>query len=582
MPTTADDILGSVALITGTDSNNFGTGFVIHRQQDETWIVTCAHVVEKVGGIGKIQVDDQPAKIVACGTRQTVDLAVLKVQGLDKPPLKLGLAGRRDITCHITGYANLDPAAKLKKAEPLTSHLGNQVRFKVPGHPESKAWKLWIDGKTLLEEGYSGSPVTCASTGTVIAVVSDKEYQGKRGYAVSLVHLRDIWLAMPPELFAAGSAVQGWITGEQRRLLENLFQQLPVANSALRDWCHKAMPPNQPHELPADANALDLLEWLIERGQLADRQVPLLRVLRKLLPRLDAASHDQLVQCIQQIAHHFGITAIKDIPEDKAGAIALIVAILPNAASGNRCDVQGWLFSPPDHFPLVCTRENETAVKLDDSENLVEELLAQLRNRWVDENRMMIEFAFPRQLLSHPAEQWCSSADEPLGFRWPVVVRPWERLRQDPSPAYRNRWAMLNAADRILLSSLWWFEKQYWRKVQGKLAEGRCIVCGFVPDPLAEPREHDLDYLLSEYEIPIALWPRRPADCPADFCEATLQKALASDLPPDLAKLPMIIHKMRQKLFEDEQENMACYHLTLLWDDPNRRLPKDEFYQAPV
>jgi hypothetical protein len=135
----------------------------------------------------------------------------------------------------------------------------------------------------------------------------------------------------------------------------------------------------------------------------------------------------------------------------------------------------------------------------------------------------------------------------------------------------------------MLSPNLWWFERQHWRKVRGKLAEGCCIVCGFVPNLLADREQHDLHYLLFDTETSIVLWPRRSADCPVDFCEATLQAALASGL---LGELPTIIHKMRQKLFEDEQENMACYHLTLLWDDPNRRLPKpvkdDEFYQAPV
>jgi hypothetical protein len=102
-----------------------------------------------------------------------------------------------------------------------------------------------------------------------------------------------------------------------------------------------------------------------------------------------------------------------------------------------------------------------------------------------------------------------------------------------------------------------------------------------VPDLLAPPRQNAVLYLL-HHGTPVALWPRREAG----LAELVQQlQTFAAGNP--LKDLPDIICHMRYKLWADNQEQDPGYNLTLLWDDPTRRLPEgpqndDEFFQAPV
>ena len=89
------------------------------------------------------------------------------------------------------------------------------------------------------------------------------------------------------------------------------------------------MPPDDPYKIPADSRELDLLEWLIGKGQLPGRQVPLLTVLYQLLPLItDRGIRNRLEQTIEQIAHHFGIAAVQTLPEPAA-----ITTSFPNRAA---------------------------------------------------------------------------------------------------------------------------------------------------------------------------------------------------------------------------------------------------------
>jgi|GEM_PF-3597393 len=201
------DIFDSIVLITSADTSNkkFGSGFAIRREQDMTWIVTCAHVVEDVGGAGCIQIDGRPAEILACGKSDEIDLAVLRVAGLGSLPLALGLTGKDGLHCTITGYASLNSGSPLKRAESLQGTLG-YAELKHPDGTRIEAWRLWIDSKILLEGGYSGSPVIDTASGLVFAVTSHSIAKGESGYAISLANLAKIWPEMPSDLLQASQA----------------------------------------------------------------------------------------------------------------------------------------------------------------------------------------------------------------------------------------------------------------------------------------------------------------------------------------------------------------------------------------
>ncbi len=61
------DFTQSIVLMTSQDSNNhsMGTGFVVHRDGQGTYLVTCAHVVESVGGTDQVSLHGHQAEVIA-------------------------------------------------------------------------------------------------------------------------------------------------------------------------------------------------------------------------------------------------------------------------------------------------------------------------------------------------------------------------------------------------------------------------------------------------------------------------------------------------------------------------------------
>lgn len=78
----------SVVLIVSSDpgEQSFGTGFVIYKDQQATYLLTCAHVVREVGGPGKIQINASQAKVIASSPEEEADLAILSLERLPDTP----------------------------------------------------------------------------------------------------------------------------------------------------------------------------------------------------------------------------------------------------------------------------------------------------------------------------------------------------------------------------------------------------------------------------------------------------------------------------------------------------------------
>ncbi len=593
-----DDILDSVVLITGTERQSFGTGFAIHSECGATWILTCAHVLRDVSeatdDIRKaddVWVENQPAEVLACGQPQEADLAVLKVKGLAIPPLKLDLAVKKEMHCRIAGFAEL--AGKLKRAESLASTLGSRVIMKDPAGPRVKAWQLRINDKNLLKDGYSGSPVVCIDTGAVVAVTSHSEDKGECGYAISLINLKDVWSELPSQLLRSPALASGFLVEQQREFLDELFRNPPVSLEQLYTWCRKAMPPDLPCELAADSGSLDLLDWLEGKRQLSGGLVPLLFVLRKLLPRVvDPKDRSRLQQCINKIGRHFDVSEaprpVDAAPPKAEGSPALMLEIWPEAPPGKRCNVQAWLIHSGGLPVEVYTRDQDDALNVADEEGLialVEDLYGILSKRLsrekIDEKTVILEFVLPREFLGWAVEQWTDGFGDPVGIRFPVVVRSRERLR-DPKwqLGWETYWDCLSGhGKKGLCDSFWWFDESQWRDVRDKVPQGSCIGLCFVPDLLAPRRRNAVLYLL-HHGAAVILWPRLEA-------MAWTQQFQTSAGARTVGDLPEVVRELRYKLWRERKEIAPCYNLTLLWDDPSRRIPDearsdDEFLQGPT
>jgi len=210
-------LFDSVLLITSQDEHNtnVGTGFVFWRDSHQAYILTCAHVVEDVGGVANLRLEQisknqvehnqkLTAEAVALGARDGVDLAVLRVSGLDMPALPLFTLTEPGGRCAIHGCKEASYPTFV--AESLQARIAKLNRVIVSGKAVSTTWLLYLDANDALVGGYSGSPVSLEN-GQVFAIASNASLDSQQGYAISIENLTNIWADMPADLLTSESKV---------------------------------------------------------------------------------------------------------------------------------------------------------------------------------------------------------------------------------------------------------------------------------------------------------------------------------------------------------------------------------------
>ena len=206
----------------------FGTGFVIHCEGQTTYLLTCAHVVEDVGGVDAVKAGGMDASVVALGNSSDIDLAVLRVDGLPNPrSLKLGATGQEGSPFTTAGFRLLDSKQGSKQYRVLQGRLGKETGIAGKAANFAQTWDLEITeagAPDKLEPGCSGSPVI-DKNGYVLGVATHRLEAGKRGQAISIRELERIWTDMPTALRESLQGVpilppeQPWLERMRRLLL---------------------------------------------------------------------------------------------------------------------------------------------------------------------------------------------------------------------------------------------------------------------------------------------------------------------------------------------------------------------------
>ena len=112
----------------------------------------------------------KPILLKACKPIVEVWKELNKDMHIEQAAVELGLGFEAEGNFYITkakGNANLE-----KRALSLQGKLDNPVVLEASGGPPVTGWKLCIEDETPLKGGYSGSPVICTATGTVVAVAT--------------------------------------------------------------------------------------------------------------------------------------------------------------------------------------------------------------------------------------------------------------------------------------------------------------------------------------------------------------------------------------------------------------------------
>lgn len=206
----SSNVSDSIVLITSSEPNrsrDFGTGFIIHRDEQAVYLLTCAHVVRDVGGAEKVMAGGLPATVIASGEKEGFDLAVLQVEGLwDKPRLTLCAVSEEETAFIIAGFYQFDPKSPpaLRK---IRGSLGEQISLaSSDGRERVNAWDLKIEGEYYLQPGYSGSPVVNQTNSFVLGVATHLIGKGEKGLAISIEALAKVWQEIPDNLISRSSS----------------------------------------------------------------------------------------------------------------------------------------------------------------------------------------------------------------------------------------------------------------------------------------------------------------------------------------------------------------------------------------
>lgn len=183
----------SIFLVTSSDSDNkqFGTAFILFRDKQAAYLLTCMHVVKNVGGSSQVRVGHYPAELIVSGSEDSLDdMAVLRVVDLfDAPVLGVSTTGEPGRPFLTAGFQSFAHGYAIRS---IQGKLGERIGLQLRGQQvRTQAIDLILEGTYDIQQGYSGSPVIDQRSMGVMAVASHS-LGGRKGVAISIETLERI------------------------------------------------------------------------------------------------------------------------------------------------------------------------------------------------------------------------------------------------------------------------------------------------------------------------------------------------------------------------------------------------------
>ena len=182
----------SVLKVSNESQSCLGTGFVIDKDENGVYLVTCGHVVNKCKD--DILVEGKKAEVVENHYNKDLDLAILYVKELNFDPLPIGSsASEIEITTvKVIGYSILLGNPKKEAIANIPIKLGIEIN-----KPTKTVYSLKLSPSETISNGYSGSPVICEKSGSVVGVVNIQAFENDVNYAIDIRHLHEIFDIKP-------------------------------------------------------------------------------------------------------------------------------------------------------------------------------------------------------------------------------------------------------------------------------------------------------------------------------------------------------------------------------------------------
>jgi hypothetical protein len=253
------------------------------------------------------------------------------------------------------------------------------------------------------------------------------------------------------------------------------------------------------------------------------------------------------------------------ITQSSSTPVYLLIKIEPEF---DKYTVGAWLLKKQN---TIHTYQTEVE-SLNEMPPLVDEMLTDIYIKFhISKKQLTLEFFLPNHLLSKEIEHWTTESefDEPIGCRFPVVVRSKERFEQPKLLSYLYDYWDNQVLQNAPETSVVWLETPELKGIRTKLEKGMIFfVLKFVPD------ERFL-FKLIKLGVPLIFWPRKIVN--NDEINE-INNLLSCDTCQKLGQLPKVIREERLRIVDEEiDKQYITYHLSLLWDDYDRQLPTSQF-----
>lgn len=184
----------SIVLIRSKKNNRFGTGFVIDQDNRGSFILTCTHVIEEVG-IDNIVIGESDAEVIVLGSSDNIDLAVIYTIKKFEVSFKLISSLCRNSNLKFRGSSRFTSNKFMIKTQEATLI---QENLNIPEKKNKlEYYQLEAKKNSSFQKGMDGAPIFCEESGKVIAVLSLRDSDGKKGYAIPIKNLLTVWKDMP-------------------------------------------------------------------------------------------------------------------------------------------------------------------------------------------------------------------------------------------------------------------------------------------------------------------------------------------------------------------------------------------------
>ncbi|MCL2939418.1 MAG: serine protease [Trichodesmium sp. MAG_R02] len=589
----------SIVLITSASekkANVIGTGFAFHREQNYTYLLTCAHVVEDVGGKENVRINnnnDIPAEVVAIGNIHGFDLAVLKVKDILSLPLLelMILSEEKKINYHINIPGNYLYTNKIPEFKPITGRISQRSKV-IQFQEKVVVWELKIE-KGKLQGGYSGAPVVDLKTGFVVGVTTHMEGQneekGKVGRAISIEALEKIWSDIPPTIY------------QQLKRKNYTLTKLLVKDSNFNNISPASFP-----DLDFSAISLETIQKAYQDSLSPDAEVWDLEVNN--IPQILENLHQfrKITQFLKHLIQGSDIPLeIRNQLQEELKKLAPKNSLRENTNKSEKLDSYILATLIPDqneYFFLNAWLIIDDSVKdiskfqylLDSNEkqqgilckstqipqefnNFLKKALKYLRGKRYS---LTIEFFLPSNLMCEEVDKWKISdsvAEEiTLGIKYPIRLRSLERLNLDYLDDHLPQWYEYWDKVKYFLSKkptlelfehLSEIESFNWKLLKIKLEKKIGLKV-----TRAHPKSirKDLFKAILLATTPIAIWLRN--DIPSLNQETFIDEILTFQ---PLSNLCKTVKNMREEADANTQiDKHLSFHLAILWENPYR-LPPD-------